>query len=183
MQAAISRRRESLADVSAVQMTRYPPGLISPSRSCRPTPPSPIPLRRATAHLWIEQPMTGRARAGTSRMQPTVRHAPTPRGADRSTRGAVIHPCQGSPDVRDLRPRCSPSRWPLTAAACSSRRAASGRQRQPRPSARPRRPRERSRPPRRRPRRPRRRRSRSDRPLTGLPVDRPGESQPVRRSP
>ena len=29
MQAAVSRRRETLADVSACQMTRYPPGLIS----------------------------------------------------------------------------------------------------------------------------------------------------------
>src|SRR5690606_10390099 len=29
MQAAISRQRETLADVSACQMTRYPPGLIS----------------------------------------------------------------------------------------------------------------------------------------------------------
>jgi len=29
MQFAVSRRRESLADVSAVEMTRYPPGLIS----------------------------------------------------------------------------------------------------------------------------------------------------------
>ena len=29
MQAAVSRRRETLADVSACQLTRYPPGLIS----------------------------------------------------------------------------------------------------------------------------------------------------------
>ena len=29
MQAAVSRRRETLADISACQMTRYPPGLIS----------------------------------------------------------------------------------------------------------------------------------------------------------
>ena len=29
MQVAVSRRREALADVSAVEMTRYPPGLIS----------------------------------------------------------------------------------------------------------------------------------------------------------
>ncbi|MDP4834942.1 MAG: M48 family metallopeptidase, partial [Ilumatobacteraceae bacterium] len=29
MQAAVGRRRETLADVSAVQLTRYPPGLIS----------------------------------------------------------------------------------------------------------------------------------------------------------
>src|SRR5690606_31469671 len=29
MQAAVSRQRETLADVSACQMTRYPPGLIS----------------------------------------------------------------------------------------------------------------------------------------------------------
>ena len=29
MQFAVSRRRESLADISGVEMTRYPPGLIS----------------------------------------------------------------------------------------------------------------------------------------------------------
>ena len=29
MQAAVSRKRETLADVSACQMTRFPPGLIS----------------------------------------------------------------------------------------------------------------------------------------------------------
>ena len=29
MQLAVSRRREALADVSGVEMTRYPPGLIS----------------------------------------------------------------------------------------------------------------------------------------------------------
>ena len=29
MQAAVGRRREALADMSGVEMTRYPPGLIS----------------------------------------------------------------------------------------------------------------------------------------------------------
>ena len=33
MQFAVSRKREYLADASGVQMTRYPPGLISALRS------------------------------------------------------------------------------------------------------------------------------------------------------
>ena len=37
MQAAISRQRETLADVSACQLTRYPPGLISAPKSSRQT--------------------------------------------------------------------------------------------------------------------------------------------------
>ncbi|MEY2582091.1 MAG: heat shock protein HtpX [Ilumatobacteraceae bacterium] len=59
MQAAVSRRRETLADVSAVQMTRYPPGLISALEKLRDDTTVTHSATTATAHLWIEQPMSG----------------------------------------------------------------------------------------------------------------------------
>ena len=59
MQAAISRNRETLADVSAVHMTRYPPGLISALEKLRDDTTVTHSASKATAHLWIEQPMAG----------------------------------------------------------------------------------------------------------------------------
>jgi heat shock protein HtpX len=59
MQAAVSRRRETLADVSACQMTRYPPGLISALEKLRDDCTVTHAATTATAHLWIEQPMAG----------------------------------------------------------------------------------------------------------------------------
>jgi len=59
MQAAISRRREALADASAVQMTRYPPGLISALEKLLADTTVTHCASKATAHLWIEQPMSG----------------------------------------------------------------------------------------------------------------------------
>jgi heat shock protein HtpX len=56
MHFAISRNRESLADVSAVKMTRYPPGLISALEKLRADQTVVGSASRATAHLWIEQP-------------------------------------------------------------------------------------------------------------------------------
>jgi heat shock protein HtpX len=64
MQAAVSRRRESLADVSACQMTRYPPGLISALEKLRDDVTVTHSATTATAHLWIEQPMSGVGDAG-----------------------------------------------------------------------------------------------------------------------
>lgn len=64
MQAAISRRRETLADVSACQMTRYPPGLISALEKLRDDCTVTHAASTATAHLWIEQPMSGVADRG-----------------------------------------------------------------------------------------------------------------------
>ena len=55
-QSALSRRRETLADVSAVQMTRYPPGLISALEKLDADSTVTHSASRATAHLWIEQP-------------------------------------------------------------------------------------------------------------------------------
>ena len=57
MQFAVSRRRETLADVSGVEMTRYPPGLISALEKLRDDNTVVHSGSRATAHLWIEEPM------------------------------------------------------------------------------------------------------------------------------
>jgi heat shock protein HtpX len=57
MQYSVNRRRESLADVSAVEMTRYPPGLISALEKLRDDHTVVAENGRATAHLWIEEPM------------------------------------------------------------------------------------------------------------------------------
>lgn len=57
MQFAVSRRRETLADVSGVEMTRYPPGLISALEKLRDDNTVVHSASRATAHLWIESPM------------------------------------------------------------------------------------------------------------------------------
>jgi heat shock protein HtpX len=57
MQSAVSRRREALADVSGVAMTRYPPGLISALEKLRDDTTVVHSSSRATAHLWIESPL------------------------------------------------------------------------------------------------------------------------------
>ena len=59
MQAAVSRKRESLADVSACQMTRYPPGLISALEKLSADTTATHSASMATAHMWIEQPLSG----------------------------------------------------------------------------------------------------------------------------
>lgn len=59
MQAAVSRRRETLADVSACQLTRYPPGLISALEKLRDDSTVTHAASTATAHMWIEQPLSG----------------------------------------------------------------------------------------------------------------------------
>jgi heat shock protein HtpX len=57
MQLAVSRRREALADVSGVALTRYPPGLISALEKLRDDTTVVQSASRATAHLWIESPI------------------------------------------------------------------------------------------------------------------------------
>ena len=57
MQFAVSRRREALADVSGVALTRYPPGLISALEKLREDTTVVHSSSRATAHLWIESPL------------------------------------------------------------------------------------------------------------------------------
>jgi len=57
IRAAISRRRESLADFSAVQLTRYPPGLIGALEKLRDNPTVVRHHSNAIAHLYIESPV------------------------------------------------------------------------------------------------------------------------------
>lgn len=57
MQLAVSRRREFYADVSGVQMTRYPPGLISALQKLKEDKTVVRTAVRATGHLWIESPL------------------------------------------------------------------------------------------------------------------------------
>jgi len=60
MQLAVSRRREALADMSGVSLTRYPPGLISALEKLRDDQTVVHSGSRATAHLWIESPLARR---------------------------------------------------------------------------------------------------------------------------
>jgi heat shock protein HtpX len=64
MQMAVSRRREYLADVSGVQMTRYPPGLISALKKLEDDHTSVHTSSKATAHLWIEEPLDKESNKG-----------------------------------------------------------------------------------------------------------------------
>jgi heat shock protein HtpX len=64
MHLAVSRRRETLADFSAVEMTRYPPGLISALEKLEEDSTIVRSGSRATAHLWIEDPMAQRESDG-----------------------------------------------------------------------------------------------------------------------
>jgi len=57
MQFAVSRRREALADVSGVSLTRYPPGLISALEKLKQDTTVVHSSSRATAHLWLESPL------------------------------------------------------------------------------------------------------------------------------
>ena len=57
MQFAMSRRRELLADASGVQLTRYPPGLISALEKLKDDQAVVHYATRATAQMWIEQPL------------------------------------------------------------------------------------------------------------------------------
>jgi heat shock protein HtpX len=57
MQLAVSRRREYLADASGVQLTRYPPGLISALEKLKGDQTVIRTASKATAHLWIEGPL------------------------------------------------------------------------------------------------------------------------------
>ena len=57
MQFAVSRRREALADLTGVSLTRYPPGLVSALEKLRNDQTVVHSGSRATAHLWIESPV------------------------------------------------------------------------------------------------------------------------------
>ena len=53
----MSRNREYLADASGVQLTRYPPGLISALEKLRDDQAVVHHATKATAQMWIEQPL------------------------------------------------------------------------------------------------------------------------------
>ena len=57
MHFAVSRKRELLADASGVQLTRYPPGLISALEKLQTDKAVVHHATRATAQLWIESPL------------------------------------------------------------------------------------------------------------------------------
>ncbi|MEO6987353.1 MAG: M48 family metallopeptidase [Aquihabitans sp.] len=57
LQIGVSDRRGSLADMSAVEMTRYPPGMISALEKLRDECTVVAASSRATAHLWFEAPI------------------------------------------------------------------------------------------------------------------------------
>lgn len=54
---AVQPRRELLADVGGVRLTRYPPGLVSALEKLRSEETVVRSGSRATAHLWIESPL------------------------------------------------------------------------------------------------------------------------------
>ncbi|MGH9283183.1 MAG: M48 family metallopeptidase [Acidimicrobiales bacterium] len=64
MQFAVSRRREALADMTGVSLTRYPPGLASALEKLRDDQTVVHSGSRATAHLWIESPVARRDEEG-----------------------------------------------------------------------------------------------------------------------
>jgi len=59
IQLAISRRRESLADASAVKMTRFPQGLITALEKLAASNIPLVSANQATAHLYIINPFKG----------------------------------------------------------------------------------------------------------------------------
>ena len=68
MQFAVSRRREYLADASGVQMTRYPPGLISALKKLEDDHTVTHFASKATAHLWIEEPLDKESNRRSSKL-------------------------------------------------------------------------------------------------------------------
>ena len=64
VQFAVSRRREALADVSGVALTRYPPGLISALEKLKNDKTVVASSSTATAHLWIESPLARTSEEG-----------------------------------------------------------------------------------------------------------------------
>jgi heat shock protein HtpX len=64
LQAAISRQREFLADADAVNLTRYPDGLVGALHKLQEDQTVVRARSRATAHLWIESPIPRQAARG-----------------------------------------------------------------------------------------------------------------------
>lgn len=77
---AISRNRETLADVSAADLTRYPPGLISALTKLRDAQPAPGAPQETTsgaiAHLWFSSPAHVRSKWAARRERRYATHPP-----------------------------------------------------------------------------------------------------------
>lgn len=67
MQLALSRRREYLADASAVEMTRNPDGLISALQKLDADPNELKTANNSTAHMYIVSPFKANAQDGKKR--------------------------------------------------------------------------------------------------------------------
>jgi len=93
LRAALSRQRESLADVSAVQYTRDPSGLRSALEKLLVDTTVPTRVSVATAHLWIDhpKPVSGAQRGILSGMLDT--HPPL------EERIAILRNLEGGPAV------------------------------------------------------------------------------------
>ena len=93
MQFAMSRNREYLADASGVQLTRYPPGLISALEKLRDDHAVVHHATKATAQMWIEQPLEAAADDGKKHrvrgFNNAVRHPPAARRPDQAPPGDV----------------------------------------------------------------------------------------------
>jgi len=76
MQMALSRRREYLADATAVEITRNPDGLISALRKLDSDPNELKNINKATAHMYIVNPFkknaNGRKKAGLFSTHPSI---------------------------------------------------------------------------------------------------------------
>jgi heat shock protein HtpX len=68
MQYAVSRQRETLADFTAVEFTRYPPGLISALEKLKADSTVVRARSRAMAHMWIESPLDTEGESSGSRL-------------------------------------------------------------------------------------------------------------------
>jgi heat shock protein HtpX len=67
IQLAISRKREFLADASGVLLTRYPDGLASALEKISKNPTPLKVANKATAHLYIANPLKGRKGKGMAK--------------------------------------------------------------------------------------------------------------------
>jgi heat shock protein HtpX len=77
MQFAVSRQREYLADSTGVSLTRYPPGLISALKKLKDDSTVIDTASKATAHLWIEEPLdTESHKVGTRMNRLFASHPP-----------------------------------------------------------------------------------------------------------
>ena len=72
IQAAISRKREYLADASGALLTRYPKGLASALQKLEASTQPMISANKATAHLFITNPLKGRSLANLFSTHPPI---------------------------------------------------------------------------------------------------------------